>query len=182
MALSRSPALCLLALDDEAAHTLAGAVDAGLDRTHGHVEFLGYLLVGEVVDETHDEESPVLLRQQLDVALDLRALLRVDEALLGRGGARCRRRELAVDGYVLLTLALEVDMRILGYGVEPLPEGIFGRVAVEVGIYLYERLLQQVVRILGGCRTLQEQTPYGVAVAVEEVFECRMVALSSATM
>ena len=67
-------------------------------------------------------------------------------------------------------------MRILGYGVEPLPEGIFGRVAVEVGIYLYERLLQQVVRILWRGRALQEQTPYGVAVAVEEVFECRMVA------
>ena len=83
MALSRSLVLCLLALDDEAAHTFAGAVDAGLDRTHGHVEFLGDLLVGEVVDETHDEESPVLLRQQLDVAFDLRALLRVDEALLG---------------------------------------------------------------------------------------------------
>ena len=71
-------------------------------------------------------------------------------------------------------------MRILGYGVEPLPEGIFGRVAVEVGIYLYERLLQQVVRILGGCRTLQEQTPYGVAVAVEEVFDLRPGAIIDA--
>ena len=48
---------------------------------------------------------------------------------------------------------------------------------MQVDVYLYECLLQQIVRILGRGGALQEQPPNGVAVAVEQILERRVIAV-----
>lgn len=71
-----------------------------------------------------------MLGQAVDIVLDLRALLQVYEVLLGRWCDGRGGGKFLVDGDVLLTPTLEVDMGVARNGVNPLSEGIFGRVAV----------------------------------------------------
>ena len=108
--------------------------------------------------------------------LDLGPLLEADDALLRGRGRRGGRRETLVDRQVVLTAAHEVDERIAGDGVDPLSEGIVGAVAVQVDIDLDEGLLQQVVGVVHPAQPLHEQPVDSVAVAVEKVFEGRIVA------
>ena len=71
-----------------------------------------------------------MLGQTVDIVLDLRALLQVYEVLLGRWCNGRRGGKFLVDGDVLLSAALEVNMGVARNSVNPLPEGVFGRVAV----------------------------------------------------
>ncbi len=162
--------------DDERAHPFAGAVDLGLDRAERQRELRGDLLVGVFVEEAQHDQLPVAGRQPLEVVFDLGALLQVDDALLGRGARRDGRSEALVDRKVLLPAAHEVDERVAGDGVDPLSEGVAGVVAVEVDVDLDEGLLQQVVDVADAAQPLCEEAVDGVAVAVEEVLERRVVA------
>ena len=151
-------------------------MDLRLDRAERQRQLDGDLLVGVFVEEAHADQPAVVLGQPGDAKFDLVALLRVDDALFGRGGVRGGRRKFLVDRQVVLPLAHVVDEGVAGDGVEPLPKGVFGAVTVEIHVDLDEGLLQQVVGIFGIPRALQEEAVDGVAVAVEEVFERRRVA------
>lgn len=115
-----------LALYDEFAHALAGAVYLSLYSTHWQVQFLGYLVVGVVLKESHRKEAAVILRQRLDVVLYLSALLLADHVLLGSGCIGYGCGELFVDGEILLTASLKVDMCVARNGIDPLSEGVLG--------------------------------------------------------
>ena len=108
--------------------------------------------------------------------LDLRPLLHADDALFGRRSRRRRRGETFVDRQVVLAAPHEVDERIAGDGVNPLPEGIGGTVTVQVDVDLDKRLLQQVVGIVDTAQPLHEKAVDRIAVTVEQVFEGPVVA------
>ena len=132
----------LFALQNKVAHTLPCTVDLGLYGTHRKVKFLGYFVVGVILQKTHCEEAAIVLGQAVDIVLNLSALLEVDEILLGGWRNGCRSRKFFVYRDVFLTATLEVDMGIAGDGIDPLSEGVFGRIAVQVYIYFDECLLQ----------------------------------------
>ena len=146
-----------------------------LDRSHRQVQLLGNLVVGVVLQKTHLEELAILRRQALDIVLNLSALLHTYQALLGRGSAGRRGREFFIDREILLTATLEVDVGIACDGIDPLPEGVVGRVAVQIDIDLDEGLLQQILRILHRGRALQKQTTYGIAISVEQILEGHII-------
>lgn len=64
-----------VALRDQFAHLLAGAVDLRLDGAQRQGELGGDLLVGVFVEEAHDDQRPVTRRQPFEVMLDLGPLL-----------------------------------------------------------------------------------------------------------
>ena len=161
----------------EPAHLLPGTVYLGFDCPQRQRELRGDLFVGVLLEETHQDQLPVAGCQPVEVLLDLRPLLEVDDALLGGRGARGRGIEAVVDRQVVLTTAHEVDERVARNGVDPLPERIVGTVTVNVDIDLDEGLLQQVVGVVRTAQPLYEQAVDGVAVTVEEVFESGIVPL-----
>ena len=117
-----------------------------------------------------------MLGQAVDIVLDLRALLQVYKVLLGRGSDGRWGGKFLVNGYILLTSALKVDMGVSCNGVNPLSKGVFGRVAMQIYIDFDECLLKQILGILSRCRTLQKEAAYSVAIAIEEVFKSYVVA------
>ena len=151
-------------------------MDLCLDCSQRQGEFRGDLLVGVLLEEAHQDQLPVTGRQALEVVLDLRPLLEVDDALLGGRSARGRRREAVVDRQILLPAPHEVDEGVACDGVNPLSESVARTVAVEVDVDLDEGLLQQVVGIVRTPEPLHEQAVDRVAVAVEQILEGRVVA------
>lgn len=166
----------LFAALNKATHTLSGAVDLSLYRTHWHTHLLGNLLVGVVLKKTHREDFAVLFGQTVDVVLYLVALLKADKVLLWRGGAGYGSRELLVNGNILLSAAFKVDVGVARNGVNPLAEGVLRAVTLQIYIHLDEGLLQQILRILNGCGAVEQKPSYGVAVTVEQILKGGMVA------
>ena len=115
-----------LALNDKLAHALASAMYLSLYGAHRQVQFLGYLVVRVVLQKSHRKEAAVILRQRLDVVLYLSALLLTDHVLLGSGGVGYGCGKLLVDGEILLTASLKVDVCVARDGVDPLSEGVLG--------------------------------------------------------
>lgn len=146
----------LLALQNKVAHSFSRAVDLGLHGTHWQVEFFRYFIVRIILHKTHRKEASVMLGQAVDIVLDLRALLQVYKVLLGRGSDGRWGGKFLVNGYILLTSALKVDMGVSRNGINPLSEGVFGRVAMQIYIDFDECLLEQIFGIFGRCRALQK--------------------------
>ena len=133
---------------------------------------LAPLMMKAFDDKFGGTDKPVIA----EIPVDLRPLLHADDALFGRRGRRWRRGEAFVDRQVVLAAPYEVDERIAGDGVNPLPEGIDGTVTMQVDVDLDEGLLQQVVGIVRTPEPLHEQAVDRVAVAVEQILEGRVVA------
>ena len=120
----------LFSFQNQVTHSLSGAVDLRLYGTHREVQFFRYFIVRIILHKTHRKEASVVLGQAVDIVLNLRALLQVYEVLLGRGSNGRRGGKFLVNGDILLTSALKVDMGVARNSVNPLSEGIFGRVAM----------------------------------------------------
>ena len=148
-----------------------------LDSTHRQMEFFGNLLVGVILQKTHHKKLAVLLGQRAYILLNLRALLYADKSIFGRRGTRNVRGELLINRKVILTAAFKVDVGIAGNGVDPLTEGRFRRVALQIDLDLDEGLLQQILGILHRCRTMQQQTAYSFAITVEEILKGDIITL-----
>lgn len=150
---------------------------ACLYGTHRQLQFLGYLLIGIILQKSHFEECAILLRERVYVVLNLRALLQTYELLLGRWGTCPWSCKSLIYRQVLLSASLIIYVCVACYGVYPLTKRIAVGVAVQVYIYFDKRLLQQIVGIYCRCESLQEELPYRFAIAIEEVLKGCMVAL-----
>ena len=133
---------------------------------------LAPLMMKAFDDKFGGTDKPVIA----EIPVDLRPLLHADDALFGRRSRRWRRGEAFVDRQVVLAAPYEVDERIAGDGVNPLPEGIDGTVTMQVDVDLDKRLLQQVVGIVDTPQPLYEKAVDRIAVTVEQVFEGPVVA------
>ena len=68
-----------------------------------------------------------------------------------------------------------VHQRVTRYGVYPLPKGVVTRVLVEVQIYLYEGLLQQVARHISVSHPLLEEACQRITIACKEILKGLLV-------